>query len=155
MADETLKYEFIAEDKNLLSTIEKINTALLQMDANATKIGVDVSNNFNKGAQGQKTFQTQTRKTTSALTQQSQALSQIKNQLAGAFSIYAAQAFLKKMVQVRGEFELQSVALSAMLQDRKLADDLFSQVQDLALQSPFKILELNKYLNLHFHYSVQ
>lgn len=69
---------------------------------------------------------------------------QLKGQIAAAFSIGAVTGFIKKMVETRAQFELQRVALGAILQDRDEANKIFSQVQQMALQSPFTIMGLEK-----------
>lgn len=71
-------------------------------------------------------------------------MGQLKGQIAAAFSIGAVTGFIKKMVETRAQFELQRVALGAILQDRDEANKIFSQVQQMALQSPFTIMGLEK-----------
>lgn len=71
-------------------------------------------------------------------------MGQLKAQIAAAFSIGAVTGFIKKMVETRAQFELQRVALGAILQDRDEANKIFSQVQQMALQSPFTIMGLEK-----------
>lgn len=71
-------------------------------------------------------------------------MGQLKRQIAAAFSIGAVTGFIKKMVETRAQFELQRVALGAILQDRDEANKIFSQVQQMALQSPFTIMGLEK-----------
>lgn len=77
--------------------------------------------------------------------QTSNAVSQMRNQLAAVFSVTAIAGYLKKMVQVRAQFELQNVALRAILQNKDEADKIFMQVQQMALQSPFTIMQLTTY----------
>lgn len=72
-------------------------------------------------------------------------LSQLKGQLGAAFSIAAISGFIKKMVEVRAQFELQNVALRAILQNKDEADRIFQQVQNMAMQSPFTIMQLTTY----------
>lgn len=71
-------------------------------------------------------------------------MGQLKGQIAAAFSIGAVTGFIKKMVETRAQFELQRVALGAILQDRDEANKIFSQIQQMALQSPFTIMGLEK-----------
>ena len=67
---------------------------------------------------------------------------QLKRKLALVFSVSAITGYFKKMVEVRGEFELQKVALTAILQNKEKADELWAKTQELALQSPFKLQQL-------------
>ncbi len=68
--------------------------------------------------------------------------SQLATILGTTFSVYAIGAFVKKLAEVRGEFELQSVALRAITRDKEAADKIFSQVKTLSIQSPFTFMEL-------------
>ena len=57
-------------------------------------------------------------------------------------SIYTIQRFIQKLIQVRGEFELQQKALAAIIGNKEEADKIFAKTVDLAMQSPFKLREL-------------
>lgn len=62
------------------------------------------------------------------------------------FSLEKMQQFANKLIEIRGEFEKQQVALQVILQSKDQADRLFSQVVDLGLNSPFSIMQLNSYV---------
>lgn len=70
---------------------------------------------------------------------------QLGRMLAGIFSVSAIQGYINKLVEVRAQFELQQTALRAILQDKDEADRVFAQVQQLALQSPFSIMEMTTF----------
>lgn len=70
---------------------------------------------------------------------------QLRNQILTIFSVQAISGFIKKMVEVRAQFELQNVALRAILQNKDEADRIFQQVQNMAMQSPFTIMQLTTY----------
>lgn len=70
---------------------------------------------------------------------------QLTRRLALLFSVSAIQNFISKLVKVRAEFELQQISLRSILQDKTKADAVFAQVQQLALQSPFSIMQLNTF----------
>ena len=72
-------------------------------------------------------------------------VNQLRNQIAAAFSVQAITGFIKKVVDTRAQFELQNVALRAILQNKEEADRIFTQVQQMAMQSPFTIMHLNTY----------
>lgn len=65
--------------------------------------------------------------------------------LAATFSVSAITNYIEKMVQVRAQFELQQTALRAILQDKQKADQIFQQVQQMALQSPFSIMQMTTF----------
>jgi hypothetical protein len=62
------------------------------------------------------------------------------------FSLEKMQQFANKLIEIRGEFEKQQVALQVILQSKDQADKLFSQVVNLGLNSPFSIMQLNSYV---------
>lgn len=70
---------------------------------------------------------------------------QLARTLTATFSVSAITGYINKMVQVRAEFELQQTALRAILQNKDEADRIFMQVQQLALQSPFSIMQMTSY----------
>lgn len=76
---------------------------------------------------------------------QSTLLRSLKGAAAAYFSIEGARRFVSELVRITGEFEKQQVALRAILQDSAGADALFGRIKQLALVSPFSILDLTKY----------
>ena len=70
---------------------------------------------------------------------------QMKRTLAAVFSVSAITGYINKMIEVRAQFELQQVALRAILQDKQKADEIFQQVQMMALQSPFSIMQMTTF----------
>lgn len=80
---------------------------------------------------------------------------QLTRQLALIFSVSAIEGYIMKLVQVRGEFELQNTALASILQNKDQADQLFAQITELAVRSPFTIKELNSYTKQLAAYQVQ
>jgi DNA repair exonuclease SbcCD ATPase subunit len=69
---------------------------------------------------------------------------QLGRALTGAFSVSAIKGYVEQVVQVRAQFELQRIALGAILQDTEKANEVFKQVQSMALESPFSIMQLEK-----------
>lgn len=80
---------------------------------------------------------------------------QLQRQLALLFSVSAIEGYITKLIQVRGEFELQNTALASILGNKNQADKLFSQVTQLAVQSPYTIKELTTYTKSLSAYSVE
>lgn len=70
---------------------------------------------------------------------------QLERKLGLLFSVAAIDGYIGKLVQVRGEFELQNRALQAILQNKDQADQLFNQVVELAVRSPYRVKELVTY----------
>lgn len=67
---------------------------------------------------------------------------QLASTLGGAFTIAGIAAFVKQLAMVSGEFELQRVALRAIVRDKEAADKIFSQVKTLSVASPFTFQNL-------------
>lgn len=70
---------------------------------------------------------------------------QLERKLGLLFSVAAIEGYIGKLVQARGEFELQNRALQAILQNKDQADQLFNQVVELAVRSPYRVKELVTY----------
>jgi len=62
-----------------------------------------------------------------------------------AFSVRGLAQFGKKLIETRGEFERQQVALRSILQNKQLADEIWDKTMQAALQSPFTAMQLTKY----------
>lgn len=80
---------------------------------------------------------------------------QLMRKLALIFSVSQIQGYVNKLIQVRGEFELQNTALASILQNKDQADKLFGQITELAVQSPFTVKELTTYTKSLAAYQVQ
>lgn len=83
------------------------------------------------------------------------ALKNLSMQLGLVFSVQQLNQWIKHMVDVRAQFELQQIALRSIIQDKQKADEIFAQVQQLALKSPFSIMELNKFTKQMAAYGVE
>lgn len=67
-------------------------------------------------------------------------------QLTGvAFGAAGVRRFLSTLIDVTGQFEVQRMALGAMLQDSDKADKIFGQFRQLALESPYTFQEFTKF----------
>lgn len=111
-------------DANYKSTLEQINQAIAKHNQALTKAGV-------------KSQQLATRHRNLMDT-----AGQLSRQLALLFSVSQIEGYIRKIVEVRGQFELQQVALRAILQDKDKADKIFSQTMQQALKSPFQAMQL-------------
>lgn len=90
----------------------------------------------------------------SELSVQSRLLSNVKTLFTTYVSVFAVKNFLQELAQVRGEFELQQVALRAIMQDAKAADKTFEQLKGLAIESPFTFSELASYAKMLSAYNI-
>lgn len=70
---------------------------------------------------------------------------QLARKLALVFSVSQITGYVKKLIEVRGEFELQQRSLQAILQNKDEANRIWQQTVDLAVRSPFRVKELVSY----------
>ena len=86
---------------------------------------------------------------TKTLKASSSQLFSIVNQLAMGFGVFfslqSITQFITKMVQVTGEFELQHVALTSIIQDSRQANEIWNETIANALKSPFSVKSLVTY----------
>jgi hypothetical protein len=72
-------------------------------------------------------------------------LQELGGYAAAYFSVRTVERFISSLVRVSGEFELQHQTLKAILQDSDAADKIFTQLQQLAVRSPFSFQDLTGY----------
>lgn len=82
-------------------------------------------------------------------------LGPLGNKLALVFSVSAITGYVKQMMNVRAEFELQNRALQAILQNKEQADALFERITALAVRSPYRVKELVTYTKQLAAYRVE
>lgn len=80
---------------------------------------------------------------------------QLKRAFALMFSVSAIKNYVNKLIQVRGEFELQRRSLEVLLQSKEKADTLWQQTVDLALKSPLGVKQLITYTKQLAAYRVE
>lgn len=81
--------------------------------------------------------------------------SRLQSALAAAFSISAITGYVNKVIEVRGEFELQHKALQTLVQDVDAANTLWEKTINLAVKSPFRVKELVTYTKQLAAYRVE
>ena len=59
--------------------------------------------------------------------------------------IFGAVNFFRNLYKITSEFQLQQRALEAIINNAREANILFKQMQQLAVNSPLKLMDLNKY----------
>ncbi len=108
-----------------------------------------------KAASSQNLMTKYVENTNSQFSLQNRLLSNLKTLGTAYVSIFAAERFISNLARVRGEFELQQVALRAIIQDGEAADKIFSQIKGLAIESPFQFKELTSYVKQLAAFSVE
>lgn len=80
-----------------------------------------------------------------ALGERNRIMRELGTVAANVFSIYAAKEVVTNLVRVSAEFEAQRTALGAILGDVAQAQNLFSDIKELAVVSPFSVRDLTAY----------
>lgn len=62
--------------------------------------------------------------------------------LAGVFTVAAATQFTRELINVRSQFEQLDVALTTILKSKTKANALMDQIKQLALETPFNLLDV-------------
>lgn len=150
-----------AEFAKTANTINRLQTALkyLQDALSKTKPNTPEWNNANKVYQETKKRLDDIKMSMESVkTQTNSIIPNLKNlamQLGLVFSVQQLNQWVKHMVEVRAQFELQNIALRSIIQNKEKADQIFAEVQQLALKSPFSIMELNKFTKQMAAYGVE
>ena len=150
-----------AEFAKTANTINRLQTALkyLQDALSKTKPNTPEWNNANKVYQETKKRLDDIKKSMESVkTQTNSIIPNLQNlamQFGLVFSVQQLNQWVQHMVDVRAQFELQQIALRSIIQDKQKADEVFAQVQQLALKSPFSIMQLNTYTKQMAAYGVE
>lgn len=83
--------------------------------------------------------------TTNQLIKQNSVMKGLTSMASMYFSVFGAATIVRNMVRITGEFEAQHTALRAILQDTAAADNIYNQLQVLAVKSPFTFQNLVGY----------
>lgn len=70
---------------------------------------------------------------------------QLGSALSGLFAVHTARQFLGNVIEIGGQLEKQRISIGAILGDTVKANKLFSQIKELAIHSPFGVVELDQY----------
>ena len=125
-----------------------------QRAARAAKAELDLANARERSANAARRHMTATLNMNGAMNSQLSIVGQLRNEFLGLYSIYAAQNFLRAVVDIGGEVENQKIAMASILQDEGKATTLFNQIKKLAVASPFGVMDLNQYAKQLSAYSI-
>lgn len=125
-----------------------------QRAARAAKAELDLANARERSANAARRHMTATLNMNGAMNSQLSIVGQLRNEFLGLYSIYAAQNFLRAVVDIGGELENQKIAMASILQDEGKATTLFNQIKKLAVASPFGVMDLNQYAKQLSAYSI-
>ena len=120
----------------------------------AAKAELDLANARERSANAARRHMTATLNMNGAMNSQLSIVGQLRNEFLGLYSIYAAQNFLRAVVDIGGELENQKIAMASILQDEGKATTIFNQIKKLAVASPFGVMDLNQYAKQLSAYSI-
>jgi hypothetical protein len=82
---------------------------------------------------------------TDSMRSQSQILGDLKSLATQYLGVWGAQGFLKNVIETGGQLEMQRMSIGAILGDLSHANELFGRIKDLAVKSPFGVVELDQF----------
>ena len=74
---------------------------------------------------------------------QSQVLGDLKSLATQYLGVWGAQGFLRNVIEIGGQLEMQRLSIGAILGDMAKANELFDRIKNLAVKSPFGVVELD------------
>ena len=131
MATQYAKFEKESNAKS--ATMQK------QFNAQVNKMGKGFASNSKKM---QAEIDRLNKKLRTTATQTESTASKMKVALAGVVGTAAMAAFLRKTIEVRGEFEKLQIAFEAALKSKEKADRLMADIVQMAATTPFSLLEV-------------
>lgn len=84
------------------------------------------------------------RNSSSAMSGQSQVVSDLKSMALQYLSVWGAQQFVTDMANITGELELQRKSLEVILDNASAAQKMYSEIRDLSQMSPYTFEDLLK-----------
>jgi hypothetical protein len=134
---EKAKRDLDTTDKKYERTVKAINNEIARQQANLRRLGAEM----NRVRQD---------------TERARGITeQLRRSLMLMFSLSQISGYIKKLVAVRGEFELQKRSLEAILQNKDAANEIWDKTVQLAIKSPFQIKELVSYTKQLAAYRVE
>jgi len=140
----------VNKSKERLDIERKIGIADTEVEASKKRI-LALEEHINNTSR--KTVLSQT-ESLSALSKQSRVLNDLKAMALSYASIYGASRLLKSLYEITGEFELQKVALTAIIKDAEKAEEIYARIQKLAVMSPFQFKDLISFTKQLSAYSI-
>lgn len=148
-----------AMDTAKLELIEAKRAAALQLAAQrASRAALNeqkLADAMNRGSSAASAHTGAMRGVSNEYERHSSYLQRLTQRMAIYFSVRQIGTFLSQIREVTAQFELQRVALGALLQDQAKANLLFSQIKSFALQSPIKLLDLTSYVKQVAAYRIE
>ena len=122
---------------NIASDQAKMNTAI----ANAKQTNVHATAQLSESEQR---LANTIKGSTDSMRGQVNVLADLKTMATQYLGVWGAQQFMQNIIQIGGQLEQQRLSIGAILGDMAAGQHLFDQIKQLALTSPFGVMELDK-----------
>ncbi len=111
-----LHFDAVLDDSQFQASISRMNSGINKLTNNVTHQGSEIENFAKRAASAATAF----------------------------LSFQAAEGFISKMIQVRGEFQQIEVAFTTMLRSKAASNKLMGEMVQLAATTPFTLTEVAK-----------
>lgn len=122
------------------STIRQTSQAIKEYERSV--LGAAASNSHLSASEQQ--LANSIKHSTDSMRSQSQVLGDLKTLATQYLGVWGAQGFLRNVIEIGGQLEQQRLSIGAILGDMAAGQHLFDQIKELALTSPFGVMELDK-----------
>lgn len=134
--------------------LEAINGELDKIREKDGGVGAGAAKTFGDAIDEAAGFKKNVREGTDALREMARHAGGLQGLFGNIFSVYTIKRFFEQLVNIGGEFEKQHVALTSMLGDAAKADEIFSRMKGLAVESPFTFQQLTSFTKQLTAYSI-
>lgn len=138
---DTAQFKAQGEYKITLDTIKKLIAEQEKLNQSNAKAASSVGR---LSAEEQKLSRS-VQQATDNMRHQSTVLADLKTLATQYLGVWGAQGFMRNIIQIGGQLEQQRLSIGAILGDFAAGTHLFEQIKALAVQSPFGVVELDKY----------
>ena len=145
----------VTQRTNKLAKLRQVEQQLSQDEAKYAKELDRVRNAINKLTEANEKQEKSAKKVKDSHRSLMDTSGQLQRKLALLFSVSAIQGYVSKLVEVRGEFEMQQRSLQVLLQNKDEANELWDKTVALAVKSPFRVKDLVTYTKQLAAYRVE
>lgn len=138
----TDKYSKMAQDSVKLQTEVSLMQRKLQLQAKIAFYQSAEGKELRKLEEKWRKLQGHVEGTTGAMKSQGKIMQSLSNMVRNYVGAWGAVSLIKSLYRIRGEFEMQYVALKSIMQSATQATEMYGKLQGLAIESPFKFQDL-------------
>lgn len=147
--DDAMKYNpksgSIEKDRQAIAALTKEKENLSRADANYSKKVEEIDKKIKELNKNLTKTTSTTQKANNLFSSMSKILSKITPMIGVAFGANMLGSFVKDLFKITGQFELQEKALSSIIGSQRQGANIFNEIKNLAIQSPFTMQQLTSY----------